>query len=98
MLTIGSLFTGYGGLDLAVEAVLDAHTVWTSDTDPGARRIIAHRWPDAPNLGDITAVDWTAVEPVDVLTGGFPCQDVSHAGRPEGPRPRHPLRAVGADG
>ena len=51
---IGSLFSGYGGLDLAVEAFYDADTVWHSDIDPGAAKILAHRWPGVPNLGDIT--------------------------------------------
>lgn len=83
---IGSLFSGYGGLDLAVEAVFDADTVWTSDSDPAASKILAHH-TDVPNLGDITTVDWSTVEPVDILTGGFPCQDVSAAGRRAGLRP-----------
>jgi DNA (cytosine-5)-methyltransferase 1 len=96
--TIGSLFSGYGGLDLAAETVLDARTVWTCDVDPAASRILRHRFPHAPNLGDITAVDWTRVPPVDVITGGFPCQDVSHAGARKGLRPGNPDRSVGADG
>lgn len=81
---IGSLFTGFGGLDQAVEEVFDARTVWTSDIDPGACKIIAHRYPDAPNLGDITTIDWSQVEPVDILTGGWPCQPFSLAGKRKG--------------
>lgn len=84
MLTYGSLFSGYGGLELGVQAVLPGRTLWHSDIDPGACKVLAHRWPDAPNLGDIAAVDWAAVPRVDVLTGGFPCQDVSYAGRRAG--------------
>lgn len=84
---IGSLFTGYGGLDIAACQHFDAETVWTSDIDPGARKIIAHRYPDIPNLGDITTIDWATVPPVDILTGGFPCQDVSAAGKQAGMRP-----------
>lgn len=84
---IGSLFTGYGGLDMAVHQILGGETAWVSDIDKGAFKILAHRYPDVPNLGDITAVDWAQVEPVDVLTGGFPCQDVSHAGKRAGIRP-----------
>lgn len=84
---IGSLFTGFGGLDQAVEEVFDARTVWTSDIDPGVCKIIAYRYPDAPNLGDITTIDWSAVEPVDILTGGFPCQDLSLAGKRAGLKP-----------
>lgn len=83
---IGSLFTGYGGLDLAAEQVFGGHTVWTSDVDDGACKIIAHRWEDAPNLGDITKIRWSQVPPIDILTGGFPCQDLSMAGRRAGMR------------
>jgi len=82
---IGSLFSGYGGLDLGLKAIWpDAHTVWVSDIDKGANLILAHRYPYAPNLGDITGIDWSSVPPVDIITGGFPCQDVSHAGRRAG--------------
>jgi DNA (cytosine-5)-methyltransferase 1 len=81
---VGSLFTGYSGLDMAVRTVLGGQLAWVSDIDPGANALLAHRHPDVPNLGDVTAVDWSQVEPVDVLVGGFPCQDVSLAGRREG--------------
>jgi DNA (cytosine-5)-methyltransferase 1 len=84
---IGSLFSGYGGLDLAVETVLEARTVWHVENNPAAARILAHHWPGVPNYGDITAVDWASVEPVDIVAGGFPCQDVSAAGRRVGLRP-----------
>jgi DNA (cytosine-5)-methyltransferase 1 len=84
-MNIGSLFSGYLGLDLAVEQVFNAETAWTSDIDEGACKIIAHR-TTAPNLGDITKINWAQVEPVDILTGGFPCQDLSMAGRRAGMR------------
>jgi DNA (cytosine-5)-methyltransferase 1 len=61
--------------------------------DPAPSRVLARHWPDVPNLGDITAVDWRTVEPVDVLTGGTPCQDVSHAGQRRGMRPGTDIRA-----
>lgn len=81
---IGSLFSGAGGLDLAVEHVTGGRTVWHCEADPDAAKVLAAHWPGVPNLGDITAVDWPGVEPVDVLCGGFPCQDVSAAGRRAG--------------
>ena len=81
---IGSLFSGAGGLDRAVEAVFGGHTVWHSEIDKAASKVLAYRWPDVPNLGSITEIDWAAVEPVDVLCGGFPCQDVSAAGKRAG--------------
>lgn len=58
---LGSLFSGYGGLDMGVEAVFNTRTVWTSDTGDGPARVLAYRYPHAPNLGDITAVDWASV-------------------------------------
>lgn len=81
---IGSLFCGYGGLDLAVESVYGGEMAWYSEVDKGALKILAHRFPGVPNVGDVTAVDWSQVEPVDILTGGSPCQDLSHAGRRAG--------------
>ena len=86
MTTIGSLFTGYGGLDMGVAMALDpeARVAWTSDVEPGPCRLADVRWPDTPNLGDITQIDWDAVEPVDVICGGSPCQDLSLAGRRAG--------------
>lgn len=82
---LGSLFSGYGGLDLAVHQVFgDVETVWVSDIEPGPRKVLAHRFPGVPNLGDITAVDWSQVEPVDIIAGGSPCTDISSAGRMAG--------------
>lgn len=86
-LRVGSLFSGYGGLDLAIEHALGAETIWFSEINKHVARIFSHHWPDAPNLGDITTIDWRDVEPVDVLCGGFPCQDVSVAGRRAGLAP-----------
>ncbi|MBX3195128.1 MAG: DNA cytosine methyltransferase [Microbacteriaceae bacterium] len=86
-LRVGSLFSGYGGLDLAVEEVFNAETVWFSEINEPVARVFAHHWPDAPNLGDITNIDWRTVPPVDILCGGFPCQDVSTVGKMAGLKP-----------
>ena len=86
MTRIGSVCSGYEGLGMAVQAVMGGELAWLADNDPGAAAILAHRFPTVPNLGDITTVDWSAVEPVDVLTAGFPCQDISCAGRRAGLR------------
>lgn len=83
---IGSLFSGYGGLDLGVQSVLGGTTAWHCDFDTGPTKVLEHHWPDVPNLVDVTKVDWAAVEPVDVITGGSPCQDVSAAGKRAGMR------------
>ncbi|MFI5951859.1 DNA cytosine methyltransferase [Micromonospora chalcea] len=81
---IGSLCTGYGGLDMAVELVLGGQLTWYAETDRHAATVCAHHWPGVPNLGDIRTIDWTDVPPVDILTAGFPCQDISNAGKRAG--------------
>lgn len=82
---IGSLCTGYGGLDHAARSVFGSgRLAWVADPDPHVCVLLAARMPGAPNLGDIRAVDWQTVQPVDVLTAGFPCQDISSAGRRAG--------------
>ena len=81
---IGSLFSGAAGLDRAVEAVFGGEVVWHSEIDKAASKVLAYHYPDVPNLGDITKIDWTQVEPVDILCGGFPCTDVSAAGKRAG--------------
>lgn len=110
---IGSLCSGYGGLDLAVEALFpDAKLAWYAQYEPpgkngrpdrqSAAQIMAHHWPSVPNLGDITTVDYGGVQRVDVLTAGFPCTDISLAGKRAGLRAgtrsgiwSHVARAIG---
>jgi DNA (cytosine-5)-methyltransferase 1 len=77
---VGSLFSGIGGLDLGLERA--AMTVaWQSEIDPYARRVLARHWPDVPNLGDITTIDWKDVPRVDLICGGYPCPAFSQAAR-----------------
>src|SRR5699024_1985726 len=81
---IGELFAGYGGLGAAVQQVYGGKLAWYSEFDDAPSRIMAHHHPGVPNYGDVTAIDWGEVPRVDILTGGFPCQDVSAAGRRAG--------------
>lgn len=83
-LRLGSLCSGYGGLETGLAQILDVTPVWHAENDPHATRVLAHRWPGVPNHGDLRAVDWARVESVDVMCFGFPCQDLSYAGRGAG--------------
>jgi len=77
----GSLCSGYGGIEMALElAGLPVEPAWFAENEPGMSRVLAANWPTVPNHGDITAVDWSQVEPIQVLTAGFPCTDLSLAG------------------
>ena len=85
-LRTGELFAGVGGLGMAVDEVFDAEPAWFAEFDTAPSKVLAYRYPGVPNHGDVTKVDWANVEPVDILCGGFPCQDVSLAGRRRGMR------------
>jgi DNA (cytosine-5)-methyltransferase 1 len=77
---VGSLFSGYGGLDMSVGGDL----AWYAEVEPAAIKVMEAHHPGVPNLGDVTKVDWSQVEPVDVITGGYPCQPFSNAGKRKG--------------
>ena len=83
MLTVGDLFSGIGGFSLGLERA-GMRTRWFSEIDPYASAVLRKHWADVPNHGDVRNVGRGTVEPVDVLCGGFPCQDISNAGKRAG--------------
>lgn len=79
------LCAGFGGLALAVEALTGDKTTVVAEVHPAACKIMAQRFPDAPNLGDARTIRWLDLRgKVDKLSCGFPCQDISDAGLREG--------------
>jgi DNA (cytosine-5)-methyltransferase 1 len=79
MLSVGSLFTGIGGFDLALQR-LGMRIAWMVEIDRQAQGVLRRHWPETPIHSDIREVSALNVEPVDVLCAGFPCQDLSVAG------------------
>ena len=81
MMRVGSLCSGYGGLELGLSPLIDIKSEWHSEIDSGADVVMQHRF-GTKNLGDLTQI--TNPPEVDIVTAGFPCQPVSYAGERKG--------------
>lgn len=82
-LTVGSLFSGIGGLDRGLERA-GMEVIWQVENDDYCTKILNKHWPHVPVYGNITEVDFSRVRESDLICGGFPCQDISLAGKGEG--------------
>ena len=83
MLTSGSLFTGIGGFDLAFQRA-GLRCSWQAENDAKCNYVLAHHWPNVRRYGDVRDAGRHNLTAVDVISGGFPCQDVSVAGKRKG--------------
>lgn len=83
MLTLGSLFDGIGGWQLAAIRA-GIRPIWSSEIERFPLAVTAKRFPDTEQLGDITKIDGGTITPVDIITMGSPCQNLSVAGNREG--------------
>lgn len=79
-MTFGSLFAGIGGIDLGLERA-GLICRWQVEIDPFCNRVLEKHWPGVKRYGDITKLTGNELEPVDLICGGFPCQDLSQAGK-----------------
>lgn len=84
LVRIGSLFSGIGGLELGLEMAGLGHTVFQAEVDPYCLEVLAAHWPHAQRLRDVRDVNRDTVPGVDLICGGFPCQDLSVAGKGAG--------------
>lgn len=82
-ITMGSLFSGSGGFELAGSRC-GINPVWASEIEPFPILVTTTHFPDMKHLGDIKKMDGRLIPKVDIITGGSPCQDMSIAGKREG--------------
>ena len=96
---VGSLCTGYGGLEMGLQQAFgDIDLRFVSDIDKNVNKLLAHHHPNIPNLGDLTKVNWSQVEQIDLLCAGYPCQPFSLAGNRKGEEDERAIFEYIADG
>jgi len=84
-ITIGSCFAGIGGFELGLErGILNSKTIWQIEQNKYCQTILQKHWPDATIYDDIREIDYEKIQSVDIVCGGFPCQDISAAGKGKG--------------
>jgi DNA (cytosine-5)-methyltransferase 1 len=83
-LRVLDLFSGIGGFSLGLERTGGFETVAFCEIEPFPRKVLAKHWPGVPIYEDVRTLEGTEAGLVDVITGGFPCQDISHAGNQKG--------------
>lgn len=83
--SIGSLFAGIGGFELGLErAIPGAYTLWQVEQEKYCKKVLSKHWPEATIYDDVRNITKNNTKQVDILCGGFPCQDISLAGKGEG--------------
>ncbi len=95
MITVGELFAGIGGIGFGLEQTGGFQTKWQVERDSYALKVLEKHWPDVTRWDDVRTFppppvspwfmhDWKAIWGVDLICGGFPCQDISYAGKGAG--------------
>lgn len=82
-ITMGSLFSGSGGFELA-GSIFGIRPIWASEIEPFPILVTTKNFPEMKHLGDINKLNGADLEPVTIIAGGSPCQDMSIAGKREG--------------
>ena len=82
-ITLGSLFDGIGGFPLCAE-ISGIIPVWAAEIDPACVAVTKYRFPEMLHYGDVSKIDGAQIPPVDIITFGSPCQDLSVAGKRKG--------------